>query len=99
MSNDLFNFTEQSEVDGLSINGSKITKSVEITNECFVEAIQIVRIVKGLLSKSRREVITTITIDGAKMTYERAKRVAEHKAQLIGNCMVVEKLERVTSTH
>lgn len=58
------------------------------------EAIQIVKMVKSVM-QTRREIVDTIKIDGSKMTYERALRVAKAKAQAIGNCMVVEKLERV----
>lgn len=97
MSDNLFDFTESSNTEETKI--SQISESVEITNDCFVEAIQVIRIVKGVVSKTRREILATIMIDGAKMTYERAKRVAKYKANLFGNCMVVEKMERVTSTH
>ena len=98
MSDNLFDFTNDSSDSSLNLSES-IKQSVEITNDCFVEAIQIIRIVKGVVSKTRREILDTITIDGSKMTYERAKRVAKYKADLFGNCMIVEKMERVTSTH
>lgn len=62
------------------------------------EAIQIIKMVKTVM-QTRREIIDTIKIDGAKMTYERALRVANSKAKAIGNCMVVEKLERVVSAY
>ena len=58
------------------------------------EAIQIIRLVKTVMT-TRRDVIDTIKVDGAKMTYERALRIAKMKAEIVGNCMVVEKLERV----
>jgi hypothetical protein len=58
------------------------------------EALQIVKIVKGVMG-SRREIIDTIKIDGAKMTYERALKIAKMKAERIGNCIVIEKLERI----
>jgi hypothetical protein len=58
------------------------------------EAIQIIRLVKTVMT-TRRDVIDTIKVDGAKMTYERALRIAKMKAEKVGNCMVVEKLERV----
>lgn len=95
---DIFDFTNSTENTEIKIS-EQIKESIELTNECFVEAIQIVRIVKGLVSKSRRDVLDTIMIDGAKMTYERAKRVANYKAKLFGNCMVIEKMERVISTY
>ena len=62
------------------------------------EAIQIVRLVKSVMT-TRREIIDTIKIDGAKMTYERALKIAKMKAEKVGNCMVVEKLERVISSY
>lgn len=98
MSNNLFDFTNEESESSLKLTES-VKESVEITNDCFIEAIQVIRIVKGVVSKTRREILATIMIDGAKMTYERAKRVAKYKANLFGNCMVVEKMERVTSTH
>jgi len=58
------------------------------------EAIQIIRLVKSVMT-TRREIIDTIKINGASMTYERAMKIAKMKAQKIGNCLVVEKLERV----
>lgn len=58
------------------------------------EAIQIIRLVKTVMT-TRRDVIDTIKVDGAKMTYERELRIAKMKAEKVGNCMVVEKLERV----
>ena len=70
----------------------KEEKNNDISLVC--EAIQIVKIVKSVM-QTRREIIDTIKIDGAKMTYERALRVAKSKAQAIGNCMVIEKMERV----
>ena len=93
----LFDFTESSSTEETKI--SKVSESLEITNDCFIEAIQLIRIVKGTISKTRREILNTILIDGSKMTYERAKRVAKYKANLLGNCMVVEKMERVISTY
>lgn len=62
------------------------------------EAIQILRVVKSVMG-SRRECIDTIKIDGAKMTYERALKIAKMKAEKIGNCMVVEKLERLVECY
>ena len=62
------------------------------------EAVQIVRLVKSVMT-TRREIIDTIKVDGAKMTYERAMRIAKMKAEKVGNCMVVEKLERVIASY
>ncbi len=59
-----------------------------------VEALQIVRISKGVMGVSRT-ILDTIKVEGAKMTYERAKRIALFKADKLGNCMVIEKIERV----
>ena len=61
------------------------------------EAVQIVRLVKSVMT-TRREIIDTIKVDGAKMTYEGAMRIAKMKAEKVGNCMVVEKLERVIAS-
>lgn len=60
-----------------------------------VEALQVVRVVKQTVGKSRREVLDTILVSYPTMTYERALKIAKHKAKVIGNCMVIEKLERV----
>ena len=62
------------------------------------EAIQIVRLVKSVMT-TRRDIIDTIKVDGAKMTYERALKIAKMKAEKVGNCMVVEKLERVIASY
>ena len=71
------------------------TKQVENNDISLVcEAIQIIRLVKSVMT-TRREIIDTIKINGASMTYERAMKIAKMKAQKIGNCLVVEKLERV----
>ena len=71
------------------------TKQVENNDISLVcEAIQIIRLVKSVMT-TRREIIDTIKINGASMTYERALKIAKMKAQKIGNCLVVEKLERV----
>lgn len=60
-----------------------------------VEAIQICRNVKSVVSGKKREVIDTIVVSYPKMTYERALKIARHKAQMIKNCYIVEKCERV----
>ncbi len=64
------------------------------TENLFVEAIQIVRIERTTMG-TRRHIIDTIVVKGAEMTYERALKIAKFKASKIGNCMVVEKLERI----
>jgi len=81
---------------GADIQETKPVVSKEKIDDISVacEAIQIVRLVKSVMT-TRREIIDTIKIDGAKMTYERALKIAKMKAERIGNCMVVEKLERV----
>lgn len=60
-----------------------------------VEAIQIVRFIRTAMSSKRREVLDTIVVSYPAMTYERALKIAKHKAKMLGNCMVVEKIERV----
>lgn len=85
---DLFGANMEVEVP----NVSSKSENNDISLVC--EAVQIVRIVKGVMG-SRRDIIDTIKVDGAKMTYERAMRVAKMKAEKIGNCLVIEKLERV----
>ena len=59
-----------------------------------VEAIQVIRVIKGTVGK-RREVVDTFLVSYPSMTYERASRLAHAKARILGNCMVVEKLERI----
>jgi len=81
-----------SEMETTQIAVSKKETINDISVVC--EAIQIVRLVKSVMT-TRREIIDTIKIDGAKMTYERAMKIAKMKAEKVGNCMVVEKLERV----
>ena len=64
-----------------------------------VEAVQVVRIVKSTVASKTREVIDTIKVTYPSMTYERALKIAKFKAQKLGNCMVVEKLERVVGSY
>lgn len=64
------------------------------TENLFVEALQIVRIERTTMG-TRRNILDTIVVKGAEMTYERALKIARFKASKLGNCMVVEKLERV----
>lgn len=81
------------------VSATKLTdngKNDDYTIVC--EAIQIVRVVKGVMG-SRREFIDTIKVDGSNMTYERAKKIAKAKAEKIGNCMVIEKLERIIQAY
>lgn len=90
------------ENQGLDLFGLELEQQVQISNaenggsdvSLACEAIQIVRIVKTTMGK-RRDILDTIKIDGARMTYERALKVAKMKASTLGNCMVVEKLERI----
>jgi hypothetical protein len=63
-----------------------------------VEAVQIVRVVKKTVGKSR-EVLDTIKVTYPSMTYERALKIAKHKAKIFGNCMVVEKIERIIGSY
>lgn len=84
------------EMETTQVTVSKSEKINDISVVC--EAIQIIRIVKSVMT-TRREIIDTIKIDGAKMTYERALKIAKMKAEKVGNCMVVEKLERVISSY
>jgi hypothetical protein len=79
-----------------TVNAISKEKVNDISVVC--EAIQIVRIVKSVMT-NRRDIIDTIKIDGAKMTYERALKIARMKAERIGNCMVIEKLERIVLSY
>ena len=63
-----------------------------------VEAVQIVRVVKKTVGKSR-EVLDTIKVTYPSMTYERALKIEKHKAKILGNCMVVEKIERIIGSY
>lgn len=85
-----------SEMETTQIAVSKNETINDISVVC--EAIQIVRLVKSVMT-TRRDIIDTIKVDGAKMTYERAMRIAKMKAEKVGNCMVVEKLERVIASY
>lgn len=85
-----------SEMETTQIAVSKNETINDISVVC--EAIQIVRLVKSVMT-TRRDIIDTIKVDGAKMTYERALKIAKMKAEKVGNCMVVEKLERVIASY
>lgn len=85
-----------SEMETTQIAVSKNETIDDISVVC--EAIQIVRLVKSVMT-TRRDIIDTIKVDGAKMTYERALKIAKMKAEKVGNCMVVEKLERVIASY
>lgn len=61
----------------------------------IVEAVQIVRMVRSSSGNRTREVLDTIKVSYPSMTYERALKIARHKAKMLGNCMVVEKIERI----
>jgi hypothetical protein len=90
---DLFGADIQEKSNAPAISKEKVN---DISIAC--EALQIVKIVKGVMG-SRREIIDTIKVDGAKMTYERALKIAKMKAERIGNCIVIEKLERIVSSY
>jgi hypothetical protein len=60
-----------------------------------VEAIQVVRMVKSVNGVRSREVLDTIKVTYPSMTYERALKIANHKARILGYCMVIEKCERI----
>jgi len=75
------------------------TSNTKRDETCMVEAIQIVRIVKATVASKKREVLDTIKVEYPKMTYERALKIAKFKAEKLGNCMVVEKLERIVGTY
>ena len=96
MEDNLFNFSEESDV---KISASLVHKeNIVKQDDCLVEAIQIIRITNGVMGK-RRDILDTIKVEGAKMTYERALRVAKYKAKMLGNCMVIEKLERIVQSY
>lgn len=86
--------------NGFDLFGSELQSEVVSTKKTseelslMCEAVQVIRMKKGVMT-THREIIDTIKIDGAKMTYERALKIAKFKAQKLGNCMVVEKFERV----
>lgn len=81
----------------LSEEGGKPEPKEQKDYSLLVEAIQIVRISMTTVGK-RREVLDTIVVSYPSMTYERALKIAKHKAKMIGNCMVVEKIERVVDS-
>lgn len=60
-----------------------------------VEAVQVIRMVRSSSGHRSREVLDTIKVTYPSMTYERALKIAKHKAKMLGNCMVVEKIERI----
>lgn len=60
-----------------------------------VEAVQVIRMVRSSSGHKSREVLDTIKVTYPSMTYERALKIAKHKAKMLGNCMVVEKIERI----
>jgi hypothetical protein len=76
------------------VEAEKTTQAENRDISLVCEAVQIVRLVKTIMT-TRRDIIDTIKVDGAKMTYERALKIAKMKAEKIGNCLIIEKLERV----
>lgn len=89
---DIFN-CENSELEK-PIQPKAVSLERKSDDGLIIEAIQIARNVKTTMGK-RREIIDTIKVDYASMTYERALKIAKHKAKMIGNCFIVEKCERV----
>lgn len=91
------------DLDIFNCDNSELEKTIQPKASSFekqnddsviVEALQIARNVKTTMG-TRREIIDTIKVEYPKMTYERALKIAKHKAKLLGNCYVVEKLERI----
>ena len=65
----------------------------------IVQEIHIARRIKTTVGY-RRDILDIIKIDErGGMSYERAIKIAKHKAGVLKNCMVVEKLERVVCTY
>lgn len=63
-----------------------------------IEAYQIIRLNRQTVGTiSRREIIDTFMVQNGNS--ELALRKAKYKAERIGNCMVIEKLERVVETY
>jgi hypothetical protein len=91
--------------NGFDLFGSEMETEVKVSKpnlyddlSVVCEAIQIIRLKKSVMT-THREVIDTIKIDGAKMTYERALKITKFKAQKLGNCMVIEKFERINCSY
>lgn len=73
-------------------------QSVADEEPLTVEALQVVRIERNYNGQRSRVILDTIVVNYPSMTYERALKKALHKAKMLGNCMVVEKLERVVGS-
>ena len=91
------------DLDIFSCDSSELTEAVQPKvgvqqkskdDSWVVEAVQICRNVKTS-TYNRREILDTIKIDYPKMTYERAMKIAKHKAKMLGNCYILEKCERI----
>lgn len=80
--------------EAVSSQNKQAPESSVKRDDLFVEALQIVRVERTTMG-TRRNILDTIVVKGAEMTYERALKIARFKASKLGNCMVVEKLERV----
>lgn len=89
---DIFN-CDNSELEK-SIQPKAVSVEQNSNDSLIVEAIQIVKNVKTTMG-NRREIIDTIKVDYPKMTYERALKIAKYKANMLGNCFIVEKCERI----
>lgn len=91
--------------DGFDIFSEETERQIGQTNQTaemqpstIVEALQVVRIGKSASGHRTREVLDTIKVSYPSMTYERALKIALHKGKILGNCMVVEKLEKLVAT-
>lgn len=79
-----------------------VNEEIKVENEKLqhhqVEAYQIIRLKRQTVGTiSRREIIDTFMVEHGNP--ELALRKARYKAERIGNCMVVEKCERVVNTY
>ena len=68
-----------------------------VTLDYHIEAYQIVRIKKMTVGSPKREVVDTIYVRHGNV--ELAKERALCKANAIGNCMVVEKSEKIVESY
>lgn len=89
----IFSDDETTELDQKPVENKPLQDETLI-----VEAIQIVRLSRTTMG-NKREVLDTIKVSYPTMTYERALKNASHKAKMLGNCMVVEKIERIVAAY
>jgi hypothetical protein len=71
----------------------EIEKITPPVTDTFVEAFQIVRIVKMNIGQPKRVIIDTIMVSEGMENYCRERALT--KAEKIGGCMVVEKFEKI----